>query len=77
LFSQKITKKDVVTTPTSPSPSASTVLPLSLKKLKNPDLKFLDHETHAEKFGERINFVEKNSKKLCKLYAGLYCFLGA
>lgn len=69
LFSQKLggsNKQQSQQQPPISPVSTSAVLPMSLKKLKNPDLKFLDLEQYALKLVERFAFLERDSKRYGK-----------
>jgi hypothetical protein len=72
LFSQNLVRNSTGG-PTSKAP----VLP---KKLKNPDLRFVETELYMERFGESISSLEKLARKIYKKetdIAGSYSELGA
>jgi hypothetical protein len=75
LCSQNISSKKG---PESTSPKLTALV--GQKKLRNPDLKFLEHEQYAQSLFNALSYVEKDHKKICKQMATvteLYSELGS
>jgi hypothetical protein len=72
LFSKQRSGKNAkrAESPTSTQPPKPGVL-AAMKKLKNPDLKFLEAEQYADMYSERMIALEKCNKRSLKKFSGI------